>query len=250
MTPGKGPVVWRADCSARNTPAASVRGGILKPSYIWRTDKMTRYIFPTALLAAGLVANPAFSATVGALDGVSDSSTFGSVEINQVDPFGWATEAGSATDARGLSLSAAHNPFLTPVDNHTGFVAVFDTGVAVLANTTYQLDFLVGHYSSGGTGGTYTAQVGTLDGGVFTELGSASGDLTGQNFALFTGTGLADQASAASGAAPGTGNVAVRLTSSGENFLGFDNIVLNDVPEPGSLALMGLGGMALLRRRR
>ena len=30
----------------------------------------------------------------------------------------------------------------------------------------------------------------------------------------------------------------------------FDNIVLETVPEPGSLALLGLGGLAMLRRRR
>ena len=39
-------------------------------------------------------------------------------------------------------------------------------------------------------------------------------------------------------------------TSGGTRHIGFDNLSVDVVPEPGSLALMGLGGLCMLRRRR
>lgn len=50
------------------------------------------------------------------------------------------------------------------------------------------------------------------------------------------------------------GNLEIRIafdSADGSNpFVGIDNVSITDVPEPGSLALLGLGGLALLRRRR
>ena len=63
--------------------------------------------------------------------------------------------------------------------------------------------------------------------GVVTENGSV--DLTG----LTAGT-----------------EIWIELSISNSGFAPFDNIAVSHVPEPGSLALLGLGGFAMLRRRR
>ena len=48
----------------------------------------------------------------------------------------------------------------------------------------------------------------------------------------------------------GDGVIAVVLASTADNFINVDAVAIEFVPEPGSLALLGLGGLALLLRRR
>ena len=139
------------------------------------------------------------------------------------DHFGLSTNGGEATADLGSALS------LTFADN-----------------TTYTLDFT--HFGRDGLGGdAVTATIMTAGGSILKTVTFAlvdPGDLEIRTLSYST-----------SGGAEVSEGIQIRFAASTAGFgnqAGIDNIVLDEtaIPEPSAAALLGLGGLALIRRRR
>ena len=166
--------------------------------------------------------------------------------LNAVNPAGWngggpgfrpRASSGSLTPTDGSSQA-----FMNAANGIAGWQL---TGETIVAGTTY----------------TLTADVGNAP--AFTDVESVVirlyGSALGENVALnetalsvgAAGTWKLNQSVSftATGAENGqTLGVYIGVTSGTQ--AEWDNIRLTKVPEPGSLALMGLGGLCVLRRRR
>lgn len=126
-------------------------------------------------------------------------------------------------------------------------IYVFDGSMGIIAGATYNVYATWAQAGQGNTGpATYGVSDGLGDVVVNQTLAVASdilvpdpfvGDM--KNFQLL-GQIVDD----------GDGVITVTLTADGTNFVLADAVAVDLVPEPSSLALLGLGGLALLRRRR
>ncbi len=128
----------------------------------------------------------------------------------------------------------------------TNAVEGVEQTVTTVANTPYTLSFWVGNvYDPGGAFGT-TSTVDVMLGGID---GTSLGAFT--NSSTTTGTQVWEQFTT-SFTASGSSTTLDFLNAdpSSDNTNGLDNIVMNPVPEPGTLSLMGIGLLGLLRRRK
>lgn len=195
---------------------------------------------------------------VGNLDGVSNSSVFDPGSSFFLPALGWENVSGMARIFDGAGGNGAMIHSSLGFDNYE---VQYDTGVALQPNTTYTLSFDMGFL--GGLGATtafYRAELGTLNGGVFSPLaggtvtGSATwaGNMTSGIYSPEEGLVVVGPFGAVSG-----DNVAVRLAQTANpgptDFFGFDNVTLVAVPEPQEYALIIGGALsvwALGRRRK
>ena len=161
---------------------------------------------------------------------IHQSSWFDELEGTTVGGGDWDNEAGTARVGQ------------LDFDDHTiGFVA--DAGFALVLNS---FDF-------GNTEETSTTSVWnlTLTDESLNVVWSETVTLTNPNSDVvtvtpgFTGVLGQDYVLTFTGVSGGDGDGSPQ---NGRH--GIDNLSFNQVPEPGSLALLGLGGLALLRRRR
>ena len=152
---------------------------------------------------------------------------------NELNAGNWGNHlSGQIGDAFGVVLFAAGT-------------MTADLGINFADNTDYTFSF--DHFRrSDLAGGDVTAQIQTVGG---TVLATA-------DFAAITGTTASDIAnrivptySTSGGAEVGQEIRLVFIPTSG-NQVGIDNISLDAVPEPTTTALLGLGGLALILRRR
>lgn len=155
------------------------------------------------------------------------------------------------------SVEGGANDIALIAQGSDGFIATRDLGVAVSANTTYTLDLDGGLYTPTATkSSTLRWELGTINGGVFTAF-STFNSTTLTNVVLnqsFFGTGdevALAQYSFTTGSSVGSDNIAIRLemVDTNDGFGGFDSIVINAIPEPGSIALIGVGLIGLASRR-
>ncbi len=145
---------------------------------------------------------------------------------------------GSANAAQGLA-----NALTQTIDVSTG-----DTGAAIAAGTAFvNLSAIFSGYSVQDDHGLVTVEQLDSGGGVL-----ASTTITpGGNVQAWTS--LSDSA------AVNTNTTAIRVSvyasaafagGSSDGYVDNVDVQISNVPEPGSLALLGLGGLAILRRRR
>lgn len=209
-----------------------------------------------ALTFMALATGSVSAAFIGNLDGVSNSSTFGT-STNTASPlYGWtAVTGGIRAHTNGFSNTAMISTSAT-----ANYTAEFDTNVALAPLTTYTLSVRVGNHTDLQTGIDYTIEIGYLDGtNTFVQLGDSSGsydaDPTNTVNGEMTPTSNFDTVTLTldTTATVTTGDVAVRLArTGGGRWAAFDLVTLDAtlIPEPASLMLLGVGAGAMLLRRR
>jgi hypothetical protein len=169
----------------------------------------------------------------------------------------------SPSGAWALHSGFANAGYTASMGNNFGYYSagteyvLQETGVTIAAGTNYSVNLgaVTGGGNDTGTVAYVLAYVNAgadlsdgIDIGEFTVFASAT-QVVGDPWVAGTGV-----TSTATGAAIGQ-ELLVGLGSGaegGDNDIWFDNFTADasPVPEPGSLALIGLGGLALLRRRR
>lgn len=184
------------------------------------------------------------------------SQDFQGIAIGTTNPDGWngATRAFSGTSTTSVEDGAEDRALIaTGVGNYT---TRKELTIAIEPNTTYTLSLKGGVYaSSAGRSGTFRYSLGTGTVGSYTQLSTesvATLNQTVQNEYFF---GAGNNASLpdlvyTSGATVSGANLVIHVRAEGDDYQGVDNIVLTAVPEPSSAALLGLGGLALILRRR
>lgn len=196
------------------------------------------------LIVAGVVAGVAAAASANLQNGDIENNTsgiFGSID-------GWGPNGGWAD----------HASFARPGNESLGAnFGFYSGGLTETVGQVSSLIFQEGQtytFSSWATGGGNDAgvisyEIGYDDGaGNFVQLAVNTYDLTG--LGMWVDTGGVSYTVGSGGAEIGQ-NIWVRLgdgASGSSSDLWFDNLTL--VPAPGALGLLGLGGLALSRRRR
>ena len=208
---------------------------------------------PAASSAAGVTAsNMSFNSLSGGFGGpVRD--VFGSVDLGgdgnvTTNDFWYIVNANQDLGSDPGAGSAV-------ASDYWGFTLTADAGSS-LDLTSLTFDYGVGH-NDGGTSDFGYRVFTKVDGGAFTSIATGgvasasytAGDWSGQASGNIDLTSLATTVDG--------GNVEFRIqmwssSASGGAIQAFQNITTNGavVPEPSSIALLGLGGLALLRRRR
>lgn len=191
-----------------------------------------------------------------------------------VTPTGWISDGDQTpfiNDASAKPFSGADGNNIAGSFGGTGFLYQ-DTGVAFEPNTTYTMDVLTAHFSGQtnayiewglassanlpvdiGTPGFADAQ------GVWTGSGNPDADdlfdtlRSGAELSTIGSGALGDDYVYTTGDVAPAGNIVVWVENTNGNTMIIDLVTLNatsSVPEPAALSLLGVGGLALLRRRR
>lgn len=217
-----------------------------------------------ASAASVAVANSSFETATGGGGGAGTGAW-------QSDPTNWV-ELGptdSYIEGNGIAAASTHldGDFWGAVEGVNGAdfaggvvgdVITQDLGVAILSNTTYTIDFAQARRGDGTNAGQHTSGIMSI--GLFTGAADITAVIAGSaNFDsadIAPNSSLARTFSFTTGAVVPGGNVSVFVRGSDGNVSGvklyFDDIKIDasPVPEPSSTALLGLGGFALLLRRR
>jgi hypothetical protein len=125
-----------------------------------------------------------------------------------------------------------------------------DLGVPVLPNTTYNLTVGVGRRNATFTVSGNESRFGLYAGGDAADGGTLIGDATYDAFPLADLTFVDQTLSVTTGAVVPAGNLFISLRSTGVNRAHYDNIRLEAVPEPSTLALASLALLGLVARLR
>ena len=202
--------------------------------------------------------------TVGA-NAASIAITNGDFEAGAENPIstGWTDTSGNG---RSFAHGGAASEILIGDGAGTDFVTTsFTLGAlnTLAANSTYTIGFDYGNGSStvaAGLTGTWTATLLTVGGDVLgsTDVSFTTTTSTSNARELFFNTNTRQHSGIAITTGASHANLGEELTIRLDNgtgdiaYMGFDNITLDvaAVPEPSSAALLGLGGLALILRRR
>ncbi len=183
-----------------------------------------------------------------------------------VPGWGYFNGAGAASDSgveNDAPLNGVMNAYMYAADSHAGIYPSQQTGYSIVGGENIQLTFDAKYsYGSTGPGGGWSqpmsapeqvqADLYYVSGGVPVVFASdvitwdASG--AGVPWASYVFTGSAPLAAA--GNLLGVDFKNVSADPNYYNWAEVDNVGLNVVPEPASMALIGLGGLALVVFRR
>lgn len=229
----------------------------------------TSRLIRTAIAALLLSLAGALSAQtyVGNLNGTHISSTFTTSTDgdNALSNFGWTSFSGASARIFGQTGGTTNDVLIAGAgQNYANYGVQFDTGVALLPNTTYTVTYLVGYVSAGTlASNNFTAQLGTWNGSTFNSLASSAATV---NRTANTMSGASIGADVANSIAvtfmyttPASGlsadpimfrweqtNSAIQ-TFGQDDFFGIDNVTISyvtAVPEPSTYAAL-LGAVAL-----
>ena len=209
-------ITWEAASTSVTSAGDIINDGADATNITFEHD-----IWPSGT-ATNVAANGAINfgpAPAGAINGVTFASGGGS------GPF-WATTGDTDLDA--------------VVGHHTAFGGAGDPWTVIMTGLTENTDYMIqviGIHDNRTVGDIPTRSYNFTD----TDGGSASPTLVRATGGSVIGT-------FSTGA--GETSITINGNSVSGNDPGAGGIVLRVVPEPGSLALLGLGGLALLRRRR
>ena len=173
-------------------------------------------------------------------------------------PGGWTNDLPewSGPPAAGDSFIEYIDTFHSEGVNHLGIQNLEevsqDLGVPALPNTTYNLTVGVGRRNASFTVEGNASNFGLYVGGDLADGGTLIGELTYDAFPLADLTFVDQTLSVTTGDTVPAGNLFVSLRTAGPSRAHFDNIRLEAVPEPSTLALamLGLLGMTQWIRRR
>ncbi len=215
--------------------------------------KLTTFAAFAAISISSAVTTQAATVFTDNFDGAGDGIGAGSFTN------AWAIEgslfggAGTESIAEQPSGNTAPNWAFFQTNNAEGSGINIDTGAATIASQEYEFSFLTGSRSDELYTGTMTAQLWDWDGtGALTTEGTLIGSFVGANNIVSTITANSQNFTSAASI---EGNVYVRFdltANAGADFAQplLDNVSVTAVPEPSSAALLGLGGLALILRRR
>lgn len=243
----------------------------------------TYTIIPLALASLSLPASAAL-VTVPNFDFESDGTADGS--INGSDPLNWV-DSGTSGGTFNPNAAQGHYTGMGNADPNGGVLAnmsgptfgflfagdgasanMSQTIATTLdANTSYTLTVAIGQRNNFNAAqvpsdfmltletATTNTIIASFTGDVLNTNASTPGENNTGTITLTESTFTDFSANAATGAAPvGLGeNLVIRITALDDGrYLDFDNVRLDAtaVPEPSSVALLGLGGLALILRRR
>jgi Protein of unknown function (DUF642)/PEP-CTERM motif len=195
--------------------------------------------------AQNLIANPSFENPVVATGGfnfVPGGSSIGAWQV--VGPNVLLIESTYGEPSFGVNAYTAQNG-LNALDL-TGNTNVSTTGVTQTINTIVGQPYDISFYVGRATGSLFLAPPTvdlSIDGGPrtsYTNSGSTAGTINWQQFLTnFTATNPTTAITFYNHA----GSVAV-------NYTGLDNVSVTAAPEPGTLALIAVGGMGIVSRLR
>ncbi len=170
---------------------------------------------------------------------------------------GWTEVSGDTTDDIARGFTGGVYRALIGQGTFDTFTAEQVLGTAIAANTAYDLAVDIGFMSSGtGFTGDYKIELGTSTGGVFTVLSTLDSTLfqsVTSEYNISTGNALTVNVLLETGATVSGDDLAIRLYKEDTTtYFGFDKVELTQaiVPEPATMSLLALGGMAMLKRRK
>jgi len=201
-------------------------------------SKMTKLITLAASAAFTLSASAAISVTNGAFDG--PHNTGGDVPDWLDSTGGWSSFTYNDGDSSRLTMGAdgwVYQSLGTLDPGSTGLDWQIDVASTNGGSYAFEIEFFAGDFAAAGEG------VDIL--GHASQPTTLGGPTTFGVDTLGTFNGLVDTSAVAAGT-----EIWVRIHQSNGAYERLDNLQVAAVPEPSSVALLGLGGLALILRRR
>lgn len=225
--------------------------------------KKTSFNVLTAALTAGLLAGSAHAAVTGSL--TSGDNTASSTDLLQSAAFSSITGVSNPNDTpdpdganvlrdgialtnAGYSDGSAYNQDSIRVRSDTNPKTSITFNFNTLINIS-SIDLFHGHSDSGRDNFQFNVEVSSNGGGSWSTIYDQDSQLPGATSPWYHKTSVFDDGAA--DIATAVNSVRINFEAVDAGFGSLSEVDINGVvPEPSSLALLGLGGLAMMRRRR